>query len=142
MLKSGPALSSLAWQYICGSAPDVAFAISLWHPSGRIGSRYSCVLADWEGRLRNRGLTEDELHSAGWGCPSSRTVPQPNQPFKWAELPSAEPAPEPEESPSAVNAIVEGLASEQTTLMALARDNDSVPRTSMMFSAAKAHEVD
>ena len=69
-------------------------------------------------------------------------MPQPNQPFKWAQLPSAEPAPEPEESPSAVNAIVEGLASEQTTLMALARDNDSVPRTSMMFSAAKAHEVD
>lgn len=80
-----------------------------------------------------RGLTEDALHSNGWGHHSSRTVPPPNQPFEWERLPSAEPASdlEEEEGHTAVHGV---LMSERALFLSLVAGPD-IHRAEYLFSA-------
>ena len=88
--------------------------------------------ADWEGSRMGRGLTEDALHSNGWGHHSSRIVPPPNQPFEWERLPSAEPASdsEEEEGHAAVNGM---LTSERALFLSLVAGPD-IHRAEYLFS--------
>ncbi len=99
--------------------------------------RCSPVPADWEGSLQNRGLTEGELHSGGWGHHNSRTVPAPNQAFLWEKLPSAVPAP----GTAAPSEEKEVLACVATTEAVLVPDNASLPRVKVVFRPIGPYEV-
>ena len=101
-----------------------------------------CMVADWESLSRDRGLTESELHHAGWGHANSRTVPAPNQTFAWENLPSATSCAEPETATPELS-IVEGvLGSDQAGHVALDQNAHSLDVSKLVLHPRAIDQVD
>lgn len=100
-----------------------------------------CLDADWEGSSRDRGLTESELHHAGWGHPNSRTVPAPNQVFAWETLPSATSCAEPETAAPELNIVQDVLGSDQAGHVALDQNTHSLDVSKLVLHPCATDQV-
>ena len=100
-----------------------------------------CVDVDWVGSSRDRGLTESELHHAGWGHPNSRTVPAPNQEFVWESLPSATSCAEPETTTPELNIVQGVLGSDQAGHVALDQNTHSLDVSKLVLHPCAIDQV-